>query len=442
MRVIADLHIHGRFSRATSKDLTIPLLEKYARIKGLNLLGTGDFTHPLWLKELKETLKEDGSGILKTKEGFNFVLQTELSSIYTQDNKGRRVHNIILAPDFETVEQINSELSKRGRLDYDGRPIFRLPCPELVELMRGINPDIEVIPAHAWTPWFSIFGSSSGFDSVEDCFLDTAKHIHALETGLSSDPAMNWRLSKLDRFSLISNSDSHSFWPWRIGRECNVLELPEPSYRNLLKAIRTKEGFRETVEFWPHEGKYHYDGHRNCNVVLEPREAIRLNNICPVCKKPLTIGVLHRVEELADRPEGFRPEGAVPFRNLIPLSELIAGINSTTPYSKKVWEIYNNLIKNFGDEFSVLLDKSEEELKRVADEKIAEIIIRNRSQRIRFLPGYDGVYGKPIFEDSLKESGGEKTLAAKLKAEEPKGESGSRAKNRPRGSQKGLGEFF
>ena len=426
MKVIADLHIHGRFSRATSKDLTIPNLEKYARIKGLSLLGTGDFTHPIWLKELKENLIEDGSGILKTRSGFSFVLQTELSSIYSQDNRGRRVHNLILAPDFEVVEQINSELSKLGRLDYDGRPIFNLPCPELVERMISISPDIELIPAHAWTPWFSIFGSNSGFDSVEECFLDKARHIHALETGLSSDPAMNWRLSKLDKYSLISNSDSHSFWPWRIGRECNVLELLEPSYKNLLKAIRTRAGFKETLEFWPHEGKYHYDGHRSCNVVLEPKEAIKLNNICPVCKKPLTIGVLHRVEELADRPEGFVPSGAVPFRNLIPLSELISGINNTTPYSKKVWEIYNNLIKNFGDEFSVLLDRSKEELRKVADEKVAEIIIRNRSQMIKFLPGYDGVYGTPIFDETQKEQSPKK----------PKAES------RPTGPQKGLGEFF
>ena len=423
MRIIADLHIHGRFSRATSKDLTIPNLEKFARIKGLTLLGTADFTHPTWLKELKANLAEDESGILKTKTGFEFILQTEISSIYSQDNIGRRVHNLILAPNFEVVDQINSELSKLGRLDYDGRPIFKLPCPELVERMKSISESIEIIPAHAWTPWFSLFGSNSGFNSVEECFQDQTKHIHALETGLSSDPAMNWRLSALDKYSLISNSDSHSFWPWRIGRECNIFELKELGYRNLIRAIRTKEGFKETIEFWPHEGKYHLDGHRNCKVVMEPKEAISHNNICPVCKRQLTIGVLHRVEELADRPEGFMPAGAVPFKNLIPLSELIAGINSTTPYSKKVWMEYDSLIKNFGNEFNVLLGTAEEDLNKVTSEKISEIIIRNRTQKIRFEPGYDGVYGKPIFYEA-----GEKKKEPPIE--------------KPRGTQKGLGEFF
>jgi len=448
MRVISDLHIHSRFSRATSKDLTIPNLERYARLKGLTLLGTGDFTHPLWLKELKETLKDDGSGILRTGSGFNFILQTEISSIYTQDGKGRRVHNILLAPNFEVVGQINAELGRLGRLDYDGRPIFNLPCPELVERMRKISPDIEVIPAHAWTPWFSIFGSSSGFNSVEECFGDQARYIHALETGLSSDPAMNWRLSQLDRFTLVSNSDSHSFWPWRIGRECNVFELKELSYRNILNTVRTREGFTETIEFWPHEGKYHYDGHRNCNVVLSPKEAIKLNNICPICKRPLTIGVLHRVEELADRPDGFMPKGAVPFRNLIPLSELIAGVTGGLPASRKVWEEYNSLIKSFGNELKVLLEVSEEELRKAAPEKIADIIMRNRTQRIRFLPGYDGVYGVPVFDDSQEAEAAErqrKGMPYEGTGESGEaGESGHKQKktSKKEQGQKGLSEFF
>lgn len=433
MRVIADLHLHGRFSRATSKDLTLTSLERYAKIKGLNLLGTGDFTHPGWFKEIKEATKEEG-GILQTRSGFSFVLQTEISSIYTQNNKGRRVHNIILAPSLDVAEQINSALSKRGRLDYDGRPIFNLPCPELVEMMRSISTEIEIIPAHAWTPWFSVFGSNSGFNSMEECFQDQTKHIHALETGLSSDPQMNWRLSSLDRYTLISNSDSHSFWPWRIGRECNVLELGELNYKELIRAIRTKMGFRETIEFWPQEGKYHLDGHRACNVVLEPREAIKLNNICPVCKKPLTVGVLHRIEELADRPEGFKPEGAVPFRNIIPLSELIAGINKTTPASKKAWEEYNLLINAFGNELNVLLDVEEEELKKVATDKAAGAIIRNRGQGIMFEPGYDGVYGKPIFENIAPGS-------ANLR---PRRESSDKEIKKEKGPQpqRGLGEFF
>src|SRR3989338_3923876 len=253
MKIIADLHIHSRFSRATSKDLDIINLEKYARIKGLNLLGTGDFTHPQWLKELKNSLVEDETGILKTKTGFNFILQGEISLIYTQDGKGRRVHNVLLAKNFEVVEQINEALLKKGRLDYDGRPIFNLSCIEFTEMMKNIDNDIEIIPAHVWTPWFSLFGSMSGFDSVEECFKEQAKHIHALETGLSSDPAMNWRLSQLDNFTLVSNSDLHSFWPWRIGRECNIFDI-KPAYEHLIMALKTKNGFIGTIEVDPSYG--------------------------------------------------------------------------------------------------------------------------------------------------------------------------------------------
>ena len=248
MKLIADLQIHSRFSRATSKSITLPNLEKFARIKGVNLLGTGDFTHPKWLAELKSELKEDGSGILTSKSGFKFTLQGEISLIYTQDGKGRRIHHLLHAKDFETVEQINEALLKKGRLDYDGRPIFGFSSIELVEMMKSVSDDIEIIPAHAWTPWYGIFGSMSGFDSVEECFKDQAKHIHAIETGLSSDPAMNWRISKLDKYTLLSSSDAHSFWPWRLGRECNIFDI-DLSYDDLIKAIRTKRGLTETIEF-------------------------------------------------------------------------------------------------------------------------------------------------------------------------------------------------
>jgi len=267
MKISADLQIHSRYSRATSTALTLPNIEKWARIKGLNLLGTGDFTHPKWLAELKEYLQEDGAGILTSKTGFKFVLQGEISNIFTQDGKGRRVHTLLLAKDFGTVQQINEKLLKKGRLDYDGRPIFGFTCIELVEMMRDISDDIEITPAHAWTPWYGIFGSMSGFDSVEECFKDQAKHIYSIETGLSSDPAMNWRLSKLDKYTLLSSSDAHSFWPWRLGRECNVLDI-DLTYDNLIKAIRTRKGFVETIEVDPNYGKYHYDGHRNCNVSM------------------------------------------------------------------------------------------------------------------------------------------------------------------------------
>ncbi len=404
MNLIADLQIHSRFSRATSPSITIQNLEKYARLKGLNLLGTGDFTHPKWLAELKNELKEDGSGTLTSKSGFNFVLQGEISNIYTQDGKARRVHTLLLARNFEIVEQINAALLKKGRLDYDGRPIFGFSCIELVEMMKEIDDDIEIIPAHAWTPWYGIFGSMSGFDSVEECFKEYSNKIHAIETGLSSDPAMNWRLSKLDKYTLLSSSDAHSFWPWRIGREANVFDI-DLSYDALLDAIRKRKGFVETIEMWPHEGKYHYTGHRNCDVCLSPKEALKIKNICPKCRKPLTVGVAQRVEMLADREEGFVPKSFIPFRNLIPLSEVIAGTIGEKVESKKVWEEYYKLVNEFENEFNVVLEAEENKLKKITKEKIAENIIRNRNQKIPFKPGYDGVYGVPIFEEkeSVKE---------------------------------------
>ncbi len=395
MKLFSDLHLHSRFSRACSKDLTIGNIEHWARKKGLNLLGTGDFTHPEWIKELKRELKEEEKGIYRSKTGFPFVLQAEISNIYTQDGKGRRVHNILLAPNFETVGQITDWLGKKGRLDYDGRPIFGFSCIELVENLKEISKDIEIIPAHAWTPWFSVFGSSSGFNSMEDCFKEKTKDIFALETGLSSDPEMNWRVSKLDRFTLISNSDSHSYWPWRMGRECNILDI-ELSYKNLIKAIRTGEGFSGTVEVDPNYGKYHLDGHRACNVCLEPKESLKLGNKCPKCKRELTIGVLHRVEELADRPLGYKPQAASckPFFRLIPLAEIISGyLGLEQVHSKKVFEVYDLLIGKFGNELNVILEVNESELKKVIDEKLAKIIIENRAGKIKVTPGYDGVYG-------------------------------------------------
>ncbi len=399
MKIIADLHIHSKYSRATSKELNIRNLEKYARLKGLNLLGTGDFTHPLWLKELKSELREDGTGILKTKTDFNFVLQTEISLMYTQDGKGRKIHNVILAKNLDVVEQITEYLKKHGRVDYDGRPIFGIKCPEFVENLKQIDKDIEIIPAHVWTPWFGLFGSNSGFDTVEECFKDQSKHIHALETGLSSDPAMNWRLSSLDKYTLISNSDLHSFWPWRIGRECNIFDLKELNYDLLLNAIRTKQGLVETIEVDPSYGKYHFDGHRNCNVCMSPNESLKNKDICPVCKRKLTIGVLHRVEELADRPAGFRPKDAVPFRSLIPLSEILSKLLDSGIATQKTWKAYYDLVNESRSEMDVLLDSSFDELKKTTNEKIAEAIINIRNGKIKIQPGFDGEYGYPIFSD-------------------------------------------
>jgi len=402
MKIISDIHIHSRFSRATSKQLNIENLEKYANIKGLSLLGTGDFTHPEWIQELKQQLTEDETGILKTKNNFPFILQTEVSLIYTQDNKGRRVHLVLMAKNFDVASQITEYLKTKGRVDYDGRPIFKIPCDELTELIKKIDQDIEIIPAHIWTPWFSLFGSNSGFNSVEECFKDQKKHIYALETGLSSDPAMNWRLSQLDKYSLVSSSDLHSHWPWRIGREATIFDLKELTYSNIIKALRTKEGLEGTIEVDPNYGKYHFDGHRNCKICMNPKDSIKVKNICPKCGRSLTIGVLHRIEELADREEGFKPEGAKEFKTLIPLSEIISTLIGSPIASKKTWKIYNDLMERFKNELNVMLEADKEELTKIAGEGIAEAIIKNREGNIMIQPGFDGEYGKPLFSKKEK----------------------------------------
>lgn len=398
--IIADLHLHSKYSRATSKNLDLENLEKYARIKGIDLLGTGDFTHPIWFKELKSSLKEDGSGILTTKTGFKFVLTVEVSNIYTQGGKGRRVHSIILAPSLDIASQINEALGKKGRLDYDGRPIFGFSCAELVEMMKSVSSEIEIIPAHAWTPWFSIFGSMSGFNSIKECFLDQSKHIHAIETGLSSNPEMNWKISSLDNVNLVSFSDAHSFWPWRLGREATIFRKGR-SYRDIISSIRTGEGINATIEVDPNYGKYHLDGHRACGICMEPKESTKHKNICPKCSGPMTIGVLNRVEELADR-EKSRPANAKPFFSLIPLSDIIAAIIGSPVASKKTWSVYNTLIGNFKSEFNVLLDADEKELLKYVDRKIADAILLNRHGQVKIKPGYDGVYGEPVFDNSVQ----------------------------------------
>jgi uncharacterized protein (TIGR00375 family) len=399
MRITADFHIHSRFSRATSKYLTIENLEKWARIKGLDVLGTGDFTHPEWFKELKENLHEE-EGILKTKTGFHFIPQTEVSLIYSQDGKGRRVHLIILAPDFEVVRQINDYLIKKGRLDYDGRPIFNIACPQLAEDLMSISKEIEIIPAHAWTPWFGVFGSMSGFDSMEEAFQDKVKYIHSFETGMSSDPEMNWRLSKLDKYSILSFSDSHSFWPWRLGREATIFELNKLSYKEIIDSIRNKK-IALTLETSPSYGKYHFDGHRLCNFSCSPEEAKKRDNICPVCKKPLTIGVMHRVEELADRQEGFKPKDATGFKSILPLAELIASARKSPLESKKVMDEYNKISQG-NSELKILLEMPAEQLARITDDRLAMLIIFNRNGKIKIKPGFDGVYGEPVFEEQAR----------------------------------------
>ncbi len=417
MRFISDLHLHGPYAQATSKALSIPKLEQWARVKGLDLLGTGDFTHPKWVGEIRSNLKEDGTGLLRTESGFPFMLTTELSLIYTDKGKGRRVHLLTWAPDLEAVDRITQWLLSHGRVDYDGRPIFKISCRDFVYNMGRIDEHIEVIPAHIWTPWFGVLGSKSGYDSMEAAFGDQLSHVHAAETGMSSDPEMNWRLSSLDRFNLVSFSDSHSFWPWRIGREATLFECGE-SYEDIVKAVRTGDGLAATVETDPGYGRYHFDGHRNCNVSLSPSETARLSGICPSCGKPLTIGVLSRVEELADRDEPERPKSGNDFWRLIPLSEIIAAkLGASTPASKQVWEVFNSLVKGFGSEYEVLLKAPEKRLSEIAGGEMAEAILMNREGRIEVVPGFDGEYGRPVLGVS-------------------------KPKERQNKVQKGLGDFF
>lgn len=397
MDFIADLHIHGRYAQACSKTTTIEDLERNARIKGLNIIGTGDMQHPLWNKEINSKLTEDENGILWTKTKFPFIWQTEISLMYTHAGKGRRIHHVVLAPNKEVVQQFTAELLKIGRIDYDGRPIFGINSIEFIDMLRSISKDIEVIPAHILTPYFGILGSKSGYNSVEECFEDRSKYIHALETGISSDPIMDRRVSNLDKYNLVSFSDPHSSHPWRLGREATIFDLKKLDYKSIINAIRTGDGLKGTIEANPKYGKYHIDGHRDCGISLDPIETKKLKGICPKCKKPLTIGVEYRIEELADRKE---PINLPDFKEVIPLHELISVVYGVKLLnSQKVQGVYSDLIKNFNSEYNILLNTSLEDLKKVVDEKLAKIIILNRENKLKIAPGYDGVYGKILLDD-------------------------------------------
>ena len=361
MKIAADFHVHSKYSRATSPLMDLENMDKWARIKGIKILGTGDFTHPAWSGQIKEKLEPAEAGLFQLKNigsPTRFILTSEISCIYSKGGKVRKVHIVIFAPSVKSIEKINFELDKIGNINSDGRPILGLDAKELAKIVLDIDKDCLVVPAHIFTPWFSVFGSKSGFDSLEECFEDYTKYIYAVETGLSSDPAMNWRLSQLDRVALISNSDSHS--APKIGREANVFDT-DLNYQSVMDAVKSKDPkkFLYTIEFFPEEGKYHYDGHRLCDLSLSPQESKKYNNICPRCAKPLVIGVLNRVEELADRPEGFVPKNAIPFKNLIPLQEIIADSIRTSVASKEVLRLYNNLIVNLGTEFDILLEKEQ-----------------------------------------------------------------------------------
>lgn len=411
MKTIADLHIHSRFSMATSKEGTPENLDFWARKKGISLIGTGDFTHPVWREELKERLVSEGNGLYRLRdasvkeesrkfpgEGTRFVVSGEISSIYKKNGKTRKVHNVILLPGLEAADAMAQRLEKIGNIHSDGRPILGLDSHDLLEMMLDVCPEGILIPAHIWTPHFSVLGAKSGFDSVEECFEELAPYIHALETGLSSDPAMNWRISKLDRYQLVSNSDAHS--PSKLGREANLLDI-DCSYEGLYRAIQTGEGLEGTVEFFPEEGKYHFDGHRKCGVSLSPVEAERLGGICPVCGKKLTMGVDHRVEQLADRAEGFVKKDGKKYESLVPLPEVISACMGYSTASKKVQGCFEQMIQTLGTEFDILRNVPSEDIKSCAGERIAEGIENVRTGNVKRIPGYDGEYGKiELFDEN------------------------------------------
>lgn len=411
MKMIADLHIHSRFSMTTSKEGTPENLDFWARKKGISLIGTGDFTHPVWREELKERLVSEGNGLYRLRdayvkeesrkfpgEGTRFVVSGEISSIYKKNGKTRKVHNVILLPSLEAADAMAQRLEKIGNIHSDGRPILGLDSHDLLEMMLDVCPEGILIPAHIWTPHFSVLGAKSGFDSVEECFEELAPYIHALETGLSSDPAMNWRISKLDRYQLVSNSDAHS--PSKLGREANLLDI-DCSYEGLYRAIQTGEGLEGTVEFFPEEGKYHFDGHRKCGVSLSPAEAERLGGICPVCGKKLTMGVDHRVEQLADRAEGFVKKDGKKYESLVPLPEVISACMGYSTASKKVQGCFEQMIQTLGTEFDILRNVPSEDIKSCAGERIAEGIENVRTGNVKRIPGYDGEYGKiELFDEN------------------------------------------
>ena len=396
MRFIADFHLHSKFSRATSRGMEVETLARWAKKKGIGLLGTGDFTHPTYFAELRSKLEPLGNGLFKLKKGdldVQYILTAEVSNMYTQNGKGRRIHNLIFAPSFEVVEAIRSKLSNLGKLSSDGRPIFSFTARELTKMILDISGDCLIIPAHAWTPWFSIFGANSGFDSIEECFGEMSSYIHAIETGLSSDPEMNWRLSALDSITLLSNSDAHS--PNRLGREANVFDCAL-DYCEIVETIRMKDRRKLlfTIEFFPEEGKYHYDGHRQCGVIFSPSQTKASQYLCPKCHKKLTVGVVHRVEELADRSEGFIPKNAIPSIHLIPLEEIIAEALGVRVGAKAVEAEYERLIERGGSELRILLDSPPDELASFVPPHILDGIVRMRQEKVSIIPGHDGVYGK------------------------------------------------
>ena len=455
MDFVTDLHLHSKYSRAVSKDMTLPVMVEYARKKGFDILSTGDWTHPLWLREIKVQLEETHEGLFQLKnkkqqeKPVYFLLSVEISSIYSQNGKGHRIHNLVLSPGFETCEKINAELIKRGcNLSSDGRPIIGLSSRDLLEMLLQIDERVVLIPAHIWTPWFSLYGANSGFDSLEDCFGDMSPYVYGIETGLSSDPEMNWQIKDLETRTILSFSDAHS--PAKMGREATVFRLEAASYGNVREAIMSQSmkldvgdwkmdkevgnlrlekkaltsNFQSphlpsniqhlnsnrvlyTIEFYPEEGKYHYNGHRNCNIIETPDETRKKGVMCPVCKRKLTVGVMQRVEDLANEhprgviqgnaqglqwitdPKGIHP----PFVKMVPLNEIIAEGFGMQVSAGKVKTMFDTLCTAFGSEIEVLLRASVDEIAKVSTAKIAEGIRKVRGGNIVIKPGFDGEYG-------------------------------------------------
>lgn len=408
MRFVADLHIHSHYSRATSKDLTFEHLARWAQLKGIQVVGTGDIAHPGWLSEMRARLEPAEQGLFRLKDEYaaavqretppacqapvRFMLAGEISNIYKKAGATRKVHHVVFAPDLEAVERLQARLERIGNIRSDGRPILGLPSHDLLEILLEVDERCHLIPAHIWTPWFALLGSKSGYDSVEECFDDLTPHIFALETGLSSDPPMNWRVSALDRYTLVSNSDAHS--PQKLGREATLFDA-ELAYDAVFQALRSGDPatFQGTVEFFPEEGKYHLDGHRKCNICWEPKTTLAHGGLCPVCGKEVTVGVMHRVELLADRPEGGRPARTHPFISLVPLPEVLAQVHGVGPGSKQVEQEYRRLLARLGPELAILRDISLEDIRLAGGERLAEGIGHMRRGLVTAQGGYDGEYG-------------------------------------------------
>ncbi len=404
MHFFADLHIHSRYSRATSTDMSIEALWKWAQLKGVSVVGTGDFTHPRWFSELNEKLIPVGNGLFQLKEvpftdqipelckaEVFFMPTAEISCVYSKRGKTRKIHAIVLVPEFKSAKRINTVLTKIGNLSADGRPTLGLDAKGLLRIVLDEEPDALFIPAHAWTPHYSLFGSASGFDSIEECFEELTPYIYAIETGLSSDPPMNWRLSLLDHIALVSNSDAHS--PKKIAREATIFDT-KIDYRSIAEAIKTRVGLKGTVEFYPEEGKYYFDGHRRCGVCLSPEETYKNRGLCPVCGKKVTIGVLNRVEQLADRKSDYTPKGAAPYYSLIPLAEIIAGVFGAGVNTKRGQAIYYDLLQRFGNELKVLTDTPLAHISEAGYLEVANAIASMRMGRVEIMPGFDGQDGK------------------------------------------------